>query len=153
MNSTLILGVATLVFALVFRAQAANFPEVAQRMPVLLYWLVIGLAVMMIIEELLKLRTARRADSGAPVDAEEPMPAINWPVVLLFSAAICAYVLLIPIVGYLIMTPLFIVGTIMVSGTMGPLKAVMTAGIATAFVWLVFIWALKLPVPILPFLK
>lgn len=153
MNSTIILGIATILFALVFRAQATNFPDVAQRMPVLLYWIVIGLAVMMIIEELLKRRTARRADPDVPVAQDDILPAINWLVVLMFSAAIIAYVVLIPIVGYLIMTPVFIAGTLVVSRTMSPVQAVLIGVIATAFVWFVFIWGLKLPVPILPFLK
>jgi putative tricarboxylic transport membrane protein len=152
-NSTIILGIATILFALVFRAQAADFPDVVQRMPVLLYWIVLGLAVLMIIEELLKRRSARRADPDAPVAQDDILPAINWPVVLMFSTAIIAYVVLIPIVGYLIMTPVFIAGTIVVSRTMSPSRAVLMGVVATAFVWLVFIWALKLPVPILPFLK
>ena len=153
MNSTIILGIATILFALVFRAQATNFPDVAQRMPVLLYWIVIGLAVMMIIEELLKRRIARRADPDVPLVQDDVLAPINWPVMLLFSAAIIGYVFLIPLVGYLIMTPVFIAGTLVISRSMSPVQAVLIGIIATAFVWLVFIWGLKLPVPILPFLK
>ena len=153
MNSTIILGIATIAFALVFRAQAADLPDVAQRMPVLLYWIVIGLAVLMIIEELLKRRNARRTAPGALADDEEAVRPINWPVLVLFGVAIVVYVALIPIIGYLIMTPVFISGAIMVSRTLSPLKAVIMGVVATAFVWAVFIWALKLPVPLLPFLK
>lgn len=153
MNSTIILGIATIAFALVFRAQAANLPDVAQRMPVLLYWIVIGLAALMIIEELLKRRNARRAGADARTDDEEAVRPINWSVLMLFGAAIIAYVALIPIVGYLIMTPVFIAGAIIISQTLSPLKAVTMGIVATAFVWAVFIWALKLPVPLLPFLK
>ncbi|MCQ6258288.1 tripartite tricarboxylate transporter TctB family protein [Pseudomonas sp. Q11] len=154
MNSTIILGIAAILFALVFRAQTDIFPAVAQRLPVLLIWLVVVLAVMMIIEEVLKRRSARRAEAKGDTQIDvDVLPAINWFVLSLFGAAIVTYVALISIVGYLVMTPLFITGTLLVSRTVSLLKAVMIGVIATALVWLVFIWALNLPVPILPFLK
>lgn len=153
MNSTLTLGIASIIFALVFRSQTENFPDVALRLPVLLIWLVCGLGVLMIIEEVLKRRHARSAIPGASIEEDEGLPPVNWFVLCLFGAAIVAYVALIPIVGYLIVTPMFVAGTLLVSRTLSPLKAILVGALATVFVWAIFIWALNLPVPLLPLLN
>ena len=137
MNSTLILGVASIGLALVFRSQGENLPAVALRLP-----------------SFLKRRAARRAGATSPVaEDDEPIPPIIWAVLCLFGAAIVGYVALIPYLGYLITTPLFITGALLVAKAVRPLTAVMVGGFTTAFVWAVFIWALGLPVPLLPFLK
>lgn len=153
MNSTIILGAAAIGFALLFRSQSHDLPEQAQRLPVLLIWVVIGLAVLMIIEELIKQRIARRNGGGAKLDDDEPLPPINWHVLVIFSAAAAAYVALIPILGYVIITPLFIIGGLLVSKTLSPPKAVLVGAVATGVVWAIFIWALNLPVPLLPSLS
>lgn len=151
MNSAITLGIASIALALVFRAQATGLPEVAMRLPVLLIWLVIGLAVMMIIEELLKRRKKGRA-ATAFVD-EEVLPPVKWPVLGAFGAAIVTYVALIPIAGYLLITPVFISGGLLIGKTVSPTKAILIGLIATALVWAIFIWALSLPIQILPTLK
>lgn len=156
MNSTILIGVASILLALLFRSQTGDLPAVAQRMPTLLIWLVIGLAVLMIIEELVKHRKALRASSQAATaaaDSEEILPPINWPVVCIFGAAIAAYVALIPVVGYLITTAVFVAGGLIVARTMTTPKAVLVGVGTTVFVAAVFLWALNLPVPLLPFLK
>ena len=151
MNSAIILGIASIVLALVFRAQATGIPEVAMRLPVLLIWLVIGLAAMMIIEELLKRR--KRGRAAAVFADEEVLPPVNWPVLGIFGAAILAYVALIPIAGYLLTTPVFISGGLLAGKAVTPIKAILIGLIATALVWAIFIWALSLPVQLLPTLK
>ncbi|MBK5204943.1 MAG: tripartite tricarboxylate transporter TctB family protein [Polaromonas sp.] len=153
MNSTLILGIASIIFALVFRSQTENFPDVAQRLPVLLIWLVVALGVMMIIEEVLKRRKVRNAAPGASIEQDEVLPPVNWFVLCSFGAAIVAYVALIPIMGYLIVTPVFVAGSLLVSRTLSPLKAILVGAVATAFVWAIFVWALNLPVQLLPLLN
>lgn len=153
MNSTLVLGTAAIIFALVLRTQTGAFPEVAQRLPLLLIWIIVGLVVLMFVEEFLKRRAALRATPGLVSAEEEPLPPIRWRVLAAFGTAIVAYVVLIPVVGYLITTPVFLAGSLLVAGTVAPAKAVAIGVGATAFVWFVFVWALSLPVPILPFLK
>ncbi len=150
MNSTFILAAASILVALVFRSQAQDFPATAQRMPVLVIWIVIGLALLMVAEELLKRRTARRDGPSAQGDDDEPLPAINWPVMGLFSAAIVGYVALVPWAGYLLMTPVFVAGGAALSKTLSWPKSLLLGLGATAAVWAVFIWALNLPLPLLP---
>lgn len=150
MNSTFVLAAAAIVVALVFHSQAQDFPATAQRMPVLLTWIVIALALLMVVEELLKRRLSRRSGKPALVDADEPLPAINWPVMGLFSAATVGYVVLVPWLGYLLATPLFVGGGAVLSKTLSWPKALLLGLGTTGAVWGVFVWALSLPVPLLP---
>ncbi len=152
MNSTIVLGLASIALAAAFRTQTSDYPETAQRLPVLLIWLIIGLAVSMIAEDLMQRRKASRA-AVLPVVEDDAAPPVNWPVLAGFAVAIVAYVALIPLVGYLVTTTAFIAGSLLVSRIMPPVKAVLIGILATASVWVVFIYALNLPVPILPFLK
>jgi len=152
-NSSFVIGIVTILFALLLGTQTTELPAVAKRMPVLLIWLVVILAAMMIVEEFMKWRTARRSAVIAPIDPDEVLLPVNWLVLVSFGAAIIAYVALIPIAGYLIVTPLFITGSLLVSRTMSAHLAVVIGALATAFIWAVFIWALNLPVAVLPILK
>jgi putative tricarboxylic transport membrane protein len=155
-TSTVALGIVSIAFALILRAQTHNLPEDAQRLPVLLIWIVIMLGVLMIVEDLLKRRAASRAKAGAAsavagaADVEPPLPPVNLPVLAIFGAAIIGYVALIPLAGYLLVTPLFVVGGLLASRTLGLAKSLLVGLCATALVWAVFIWALNLPVPLFP---
>ena len=153
MSTTIYLGIAAIVAALFLRAQTHSFPEVAQRLPVLLIWLIVGLSVLMIGEELYKRHKARRSPSEPSSDAKasDAKAAVKWPVLLSFGAAIVAYVTLIPIAGYLVITPLFIGGALMISRNMRAVTAISVALGTTLFMWVVFVWALNLPLKLLPF--
>ncbi|MGE4371109.1 MAG: tripartite tricarboxylate transporter TctB family protein [Burkholderiaceae bacterium] len=148
MNSTLIVGVASIALALLFRAESSELPAAALRLPSLLIWVVVGLSVLMIAEELIKRRKAR---AGNPVDDDdEPLPPINWPALLMFGAAIIVYIALVPIAGYLVVTPVFLIGGMIVSKTLSPIKAVVVGGLTTAVIGGIFIWMLQLPIPLFP---
>jgi hypothetical protein len=150
LNSTFVLAAVAIVIALVFQVQAQHFPATAQRMPVLVTWVVMVLALLRVVEDLQPRRLARRNGRPALDDGEEPLPAINWPVMSLFSAATIGYVALVPWLGYLLATPLFVSGGALLSKTLRWPQALLLGLGATAAVWGVFIWALKLPVPLLP---
>jgi hypothetical protein len=67
-----------------------------------------------------------------------------------FATAVAGYVAVIPLAGYLLVTPTFLIGGLLVSRTVPLGKAAAIGLAATALVWAVFIWALNLPVPLLP---
>lgn len=100
-----------------------------------------------------KAATQTAEDSGVPVaDTEAPLDPINWKVFVSFSLTLFAYIWLIPVLGYIITTVTFIVGVLVFSRTIQPWSAILIAVGFTAFVWVVFVWALGLPVPLLPWL-
>ncbi len=172
MNSTILVGIAALVLTVVFHQQAADLPDVAQRLPALLIWIVAALAVLMILEEILKLRrqklrpatsqdlaeapasTMTPSPSGTAAatapNEDPPLPPIHWRVVIPFSLALAAYVWLISIVGYLLTTAVFMAAVLAFSRTVRIRTAVLVGLGMTAFIWVVFIWMLGLPVPLLP---
>jgi len=152
-NSTIVLGIASIALAIAFRTQTDAYPATAQRLPLMLIWLVGVLAVMMISEDFFRRRRARQATPVQPASEDEPISPINWTALCAFGVAIVAYVTLIPVVGYLVTTTTFIAGSLLVSRIMSTTKALMIGILTTAGVWALFIWALNLPVPILPFLK
>jgi hypothetical protein len=147
-NSTLIVGVASIALALLFRAESSELPAAALRLPSLLIWVVVGLSVLMIAEELIKRRKAR---AGNPVhDDDEPLPPINWPALLIFSGASLLYIVLVPVAGYLVITPIFLIGGLALSKVTSLAKAVVIGGLTTVVIWAIFIWLLHLPIPLFP---
>ncbi len=154
MYSALLLAVASIGVAVVFGNEAAGYPPEARRLPVLLAWIVAGLALLMMVEEVLKWRRRRKlANTVAPNDGGEatavPAPVV-WSALIPFAITIGAYVAIIPIAGYLITTPVFLLGVLLVSRAVRPLTAVAVAIGMTGCIWAIFIWLLHLPIPLLP---
>jgi hypothetical protein len=58
-----------------------------------------------------------------------------------------AYVLLTPLIGFIPASILFIVGLVRIVGGMSWLKCGMTSAVITAFLWVVFVYWLKVPLP------
>lgn len=153
MYSALLLAVVSIGIAVVFGSEAAGYPPEARRLPLLLAWLVSGLAVLMVLEEALKRRRRRRLVDADAADkgelATEPAPVV-WSALIPFAIAIGAYIALIPIGGYLITTPVFLGGVLLVSRTVRPSTALAIAVVMTGVIWLIFVWLLRLPIPLLP---
>lgn len=160
MNSTYLSGIAGLILVGIFHRELGELPATAQRLPGLLIWIVGALAILMMLEEYWRSRQARagqRSDAPVAAVAEDAGDStgnsgVSWRLGLGFSVATAAYVWLIPILGYPIATIGFVGGTLLASRIIRPVVAIVYALGATAFVWLVFIWALGLPAPIAPWL-
>ncbi|MEO5734321.1 MAG: tripartite tricarboxylate transporter TctB family protein [Rubrivivax sp.] len=151
MSSTVLLGIAAIALAGLFRTQTGLYPDTAQRLPVLLIWIIVGLALAMFAEAAWE--RSRRAKGRAVAGDDEPPPPMKPRVLALYGVAIAAYVWLIPIVGYLVTTTVFIAGVLLATHIVRPVSALVVAVGTTAFLWLLFIWTLSLPVPVLPFLS
>ncbi len=171
MYSSIIISVASIGLAVLFYSQASAYPLAASRLPMLLAWAVGGLATLVIVEELFKARRRNKIAQAAPeaapapddnavldsamippiLEAEDEGPKpIVWSAALPFAAGIIAYVTLIPYVGYLLVTPVFIALGLAISGTLRWVPAILVALGMTALVWVVFIWALYMPIQLVP---
>src|SRR5699024_969319 len=98
MNATILVAIAGLILTAVFYHEAMELPSVAQRLPVLLIWIVAILAVLMIIEEILKKRRLKQQeiaseDTQLAAITPEKTP-INWVVVVPFVGAVFVYIAL-----------------------------------------------------------
>lgn len=154
MNSALLVAVVAIGLAAVFGVEAAGYPLEARRLPMLMAWIVGGLSVLMVLEEGFKWRRRRRPvsdeASGSASTPVEPVASIVWSALIPFAVAIAAYIALIPIAGYLITTPVFLGGVLLVSRAIRPVTAIVVAITVTAAIWAIFIWLLRLPIPLLP---
>jgi|GEM_PF-1479911 len=146
LNTTKVVGLGSIAFSLLLLSQTKGLPNAALRLPSLLIWIVIALSVLMIIDDFLKRR--KELTTFRSTHDEEPIPPINWTALCLFSCAIPAYITLIPIVGYLIITPIFLIIGLIVSKTLSVTKAIALGMITTVVIWLVFILLLNLPIPL-----
>jgi hypothetical protein len=153
LNSALLVALGAVGIAAVFGSQAMGYPIEARRLPLLLVWLVAGLAVLVVFEEIFKWRRRRRlANEGAAVeaDASGAVHPVVWSALIPYAITIFAYVAIIPRAGYLITTVVFLIGVLLVSRTVRPLTALAVAIGVTGAIWVIFIWLLRLPVPLLP---
>lgn len=155
MSASYAVALAALVLAFVFGREAVPYPEQAARLPHLLVWVVAGLAVMLALEEFIKWRRARRlapaTDKVAP-DAQATVHPVEWSALLPFLAGAFAYVFALPYLGYLIATPIFILAVLLVTRTLRPMGSVVCAVTMTGVLWVIFIWLLHLPIPLMPHL-
>lgn len=166
MNSTVLVSIGGLVLTVVFYLQAQKLPSMAKRLPGLLIWIVAILAILMLVEELIKKRKAKKQrdddlqnehqahslldELHSEIADDEIKEPIHWRVLIFFSVAVVAYVLLIPWLGYLLSTVAFMAGVLIVSGASKWLLATSVGVGFTFFIWVVFVWFLRLPAPLLP---
>ena len=130
--------------AVLFLVEAEGYPDAASRFPSLLAYIVIGLALLMVAETAAKSFTAGKREVRAPVDRRR--------VILMgsFALAVIAYVALLETLGYLITTVVLLLGCLLGYRAVGPVHAfAITAGV-TAAIYGVFIYFLRLPIPLLP---
>ena len=140
-------AVAAIAAALFMQAEAAGYPRAASRLPVLLGYVVILLAVLAIAQVLLGWRRDRAAERL------EIVALPRWREVAIgtgFVGLIVLYAWSIPRVGYLVATPLMLLAPIAALRPVGPGVAAITVVAVTGVIWLVFVWFLNLPLPLYP---
>ena len=140
-------SLAMIGLVLIFWNETANYPATAARLPNLIGWLVVGLAVMAIGEVCLGWR--RQSAAGRV----ELFPEQDWRGIAVgagFLGLIVLYAFSITIVGYLIATPLFMLIPFAVLRPIGWIAAIVTTAIVTAFIWVVFVYFLNLSIPLYP---
>ena len=140
-------AVAAIAAALFMQAEAAGYPRAASRLPVLLGYVVILLAVLAIAQVLLGWRRDRAADRL------EVVALPRWQEVAIgtgFVGLTVLYAWSIPRIGYLVATPLMLLAPIAALRPVGWRPAAVTVVAVTGVIWLVFVWFLNLPLPLYP---
>ena len=151
---------AAIVLALVFRSEASAYPAQVAQLPNLLGLIVMGLASIGIATAAFKLVRARRtAPAGAAPSpsvggtGEEEEPPVGLAGIALgagFIALIILYAWAMPIVGYLVATPLFLGICLAVLRPVGWVASIVTVVAVTGVVSGIFIGFLNLMLPLLP---
>ncbi|MDR3354568.1 MAG: tripartite tricarboxylate transporter TctB family protein, partial [Synergistaceae bacterium] len=79
---------------------------------------------------------------------DEPGPRINVGRAVCFTVMIAVYIYLIPIVGFFVMTPVYITLSYMYLKAAKFTASLVISVAFSAFVYALFVWFLKLPVPL-----
>lgn len=143
----ILVAVVAIAIALFLQGEAEGYPRAAARLPTLLGYVVILLALLAIGQALLGWRRARAAGTLPPV----AMPA--WRDVatgLAFVGLIVLYAWSIPVLGYLIATPLMLLLPLAALRPVGWTAALVTVVVVTGVIWIVFVGFLNLPIPLHP---
>lgn len=145
--SRILVAVAAIIIALLFRVEAAGYPRVAAQLPVLITNVMIGLALLAIVQQLLAWRQA--TDGATRYALTMPsLPRIRDGAV--FVGLMLLYAWAITSIGYLIATPAFLLSSMLVARSTKPWIIVLTAVVVTLAIWIIFVNFLRLPIPLFP---
>lgn len=143
----ILVALAAIALVFFFWSEAANYPRTAARLPNILGWVVLVLAVLAIAQTLF---TWRRQNAGGTLVF---IPEFRWRDIAVgggFSGLIILYAWSIQHVGYLVATPLFLLIPLAVLRPIGWTATILTTLGVTAFIWGVFVYFLNLSIPLYP---
>ncbi|WP_108662158.1 tripartite tricarboxylate transporter TctB family protein [Acuticoccus kandeliae] len=128
-------------------AEAAEYPPTAQKLPNLLGWVVLIFALLAIAQQAL---TWKRANADGTLSVIGP---IDWRAIGIgaaFIALVILYTWSIGTVGYMIATPIFLALPLIALRPVGLVPGIITIVAVTAVIYGVFVWFLKLNIPLYP---
>ena len=143
----LVVALAAIGLVFFMWSEAAGYPATARKLPDLLGWVVMVLAVLAVLQQVLIMR---KASANGTLGTRDP---IDWKNVALGAACvglIIAYAWSIGVIGYLIATPLFLTIPLVTLRPVGLVPGVITVVAVTAVIYGVFVWFLKLNIPLYP---
>lgn len=124
-----------------FFIASLRMPRTASLFPKIIAALVIGLSLAMIAQAVSALRKKK------PTQEEIPTSKLEIARVAVAVALIATYIYLIPRIGYFVATPLFMVVSYAYLRAMSIRKAALVSLGFCVFIYLLFVWFLKLPIP------
>ncbi|WP_226575102.1 tripartite tricarboxylate transporter TctB family protein [Acuticoccus sediminis] len=127
--------------------EASGYPPTAQKLPNLLGWVVLILAVLAIGQTLLARRAALAQGNAA---ATEPTSWRDIGIGAAFLGLIVVYAWSISTVGYMLATPVFLALPLIALRPVGLVPGVLTIAAVSAVIYGVFVWFLKLNIPLFP---
>lgn len=140
----LVVAVSAIGLAIFFNVTASGYPEVAARLPKLLSYTVIALALLMVAETARKVLAGRGRKVVADLDRGQVVTIAT------FSLAIVAYVMVLDLAGYLLATGAFLLGSLLGYRAVSPVRAVAVTIGVVAVIYGLFIYFLRLPIPLAP---
>ena len=143
----ILVAVAAIGAALYMYFTAEGYPGAARRLPELLSILVILLALLAIVQAIAEMRR-KRAERGRPFVTMPEWKKVGIGVA--FVALVAAYAWSIPVIGYLIATPLMLALPMIALRPVGWPAIGVTIVAVTGIIWLIFLWFLNLPLPLFP---
>ena len=124
-----------------FFFKASSMPRSASLFPQIVAGLIFLLSAAMVFKAAHDVRGSGGEDAGAPAGK------IHVARVVVFVALTAAYIFLIPRIGYFVVTPLFMLVMYTFLRALGIFKALVISVGFSVFIYFLFIWFLKLPIP------
>jgi len=140
----LLFAIFTFIIGGYFFYKGASMPSSASLFPNIVAGLVFLLSGAMVVRSLKEVRDGK----GVPDKQEgaQQKPIISR--VIFFTVSIALYIYLIPGIGYFIATPLFMTVAYLYLRAAGIMKAMIISLCFSLFIYFLFVWFLKLPIPL-----
>lgn len=139
----LLFAIFTFLIGGYFFYKGASMPSSASLFPNIVAGLVFLLSGTMVARSLTEARHGR----VKPAETEGGQQKLIVSRVILFTASIALYIYLIPRIGYFVATPLFMTVTYLYLRAVGLVKALLISLGFSIFIYFLFVWFLKLPIP------
>ncbi len=138
-------GLMFLIVGIVFAVGATNYSMGTSARPGAGYFPLILSVIMAILGAVILFKALTIETEGG-----DPVGAIAWRPLLVIVASIAAFGFTLPLLGMLAAVPILIV-MVSFAGAEFSWKGVLVASVVlTAFAWFVFVWGLKLTIPLYP---
>lgn len=156
MKNTVKVGIAStlaIIFSAVLYLETLTMSRAAYQLPRILIVVIVLLAIAMFAEEYYKSKKHKvQSDLEIVVkQPEEKEQKIHYDRIVVFVGAITAYIFSIKILGYFIVTPLFIIGIFRYLKSVKMTTSIIIAVAFTGFIYMLFIRFLHLPIPMTMF--
>ncbi|QKY70053.1 tripartite tricarboxylate transporter TctB family protein [Lentibacillus sp. CBA3610] len=133
-----------LILSIVFFIESLNYPASAARLPQILIIIIALLGIGMYIEAFMKYKKEKEEISKAEKKKAEEL---NVKRVLLFGTLIALYIILIDVIGYFLLTPIFLFVALTYLKATKITTAILLSIVFTAFIYGLFSMFLNIPLP------
>ncbi|QCO05553.1 tripartite tricarboxylate transporter TctB family protein [Azospirillum argentinense] len=150
-SADLFAGAVVAAVAVAAIAVSGSFPTMAgldtdvgpARFPIIYAGALLVLSAILVIGRLMPKRGAQ----AAPAEPQAPAEAFRFHRVAIGVVATAVYIYMLSLIGYLPTTVVFLIGMMRLMGMRSWVRAPIIAVAVTAFLYLVFLYALQIPLP------
>jgi putative tricarboxylic transport membrane protein len=133
----------TVTIGAYFYFKGSTMPSSAALFPQIVAGLIFLLSGAMVLQSVRDVKNG----TGEPAGDTSARQKVHVPRVILFTLSIAVYIYLIPRIGYFIATPLFMVVSYLYLKAAGFVRAILISLGFSVFIYFLFVWFLKLPIP------
>ena len=138
-------GLMFLIVGIVFAVGATNYSMGTSARPGAGYFPLILSVIMAILGAVVLFKSLTIETEGG-----DPVGDIAWRPLLVIVASIAAFGFTLPLLGMLAAVPILIVMVSFAGDEFGWKGVIVNSAVLTAFAWFVFVWGLKLTIPLWP---
>ena len=139
-------AVIALAFVIVYWLSAKNLPEESLVFPKIITYIIIPLFVWVFIQSVVEFQKLKK-DTTIPEEEKWNCTLNLTQAKLVIIAATILYIALIPVVGYVVTTAIYVAGLSFYLGNRSPIKLILFTGVLIAILYLIFAVWLRIRLP------